>query len=105
METTTQSNSRSTTISYDDNQYQVDVSSTSFELETIISTYTGLMRINRLFYVAEHCSGLKNDALLAVAKFLQETHFASLFKQVKRAKLTDLISIRLDLGCGRVKKE
>lgn len=62
--------------------YQVDISSTTFDLETITLSYTGLMRIYRLMYVAEHCQTLRNDALLACLKYLQETHFTTLYKQV-----------------------
>jgi hypothetical protein len=65
----------STTASGDDN--------TNFELETITSTYIGLMRIYRLLYVADHCATLRNEVLLASLKYLQETHFTSLYKQVK----------------------
>lgn len=64
--------------------YQVDISSTNFELETTTSSYAGLLRIYRLLYIAEHCSALRQDALLATLKYLQETHFISLYKQVKQ---------------------
>jgi hypothetical protein len=76
------SNGTATTSSYEGN-YQVDISSTNFELETITSSYTGLMRIYRLLYVAEHCPTLRPDALLASLRYVQETHFLSLYKQVK----------------------
>lgn len=72
----------STAPPYDEN-YQVDISSINFELETITSFYTGLMRIYRLLYVADHCPALRNDALLASLKYIQETHFISLYKQVR----------------------
>ncbi|CAF4312145.1 unnamed protein product, partial [Rotaria sordida] len=62
------SNGSSTIPSYEGN-YHVDISSTNFELETITSSYTGLMRIYRLLYIAEHCPAL-------------QTHFISLYKQV-----------------------
>ena len=73
----------STKLSYEGN-YQVDISSTNFELETITSSYTGLMRIYRLLYVANHCTALHNEALLASLKYIQETHFTSLYKQVRK---------------------
>lgn len=76
------SNANATALSYEGN-YQVDISSTNFELESITSSYTGLMRIYRLLYVADHCPALRNDALLASFKYIQETHFISLYKQVK----------------------
>jgi hypothetical protein len=75
-------NENYTIPSYDGN-YQVNISSTNFELETITSSYTGLMRIYRLLYVADHCSSIRNEALLASLKYLQETHFVSLYKQVR----------------------
>ncbi|CAF3359543.1 unnamed protein product [Rotaria socialis] len=71
----------STKSSYEGN-YQVNISSTNFELDTITSTYTGLIRIYRLLYVADHCLSLRNEALLASLKYIQETHFISLYKQI-----------------------
>ncbi|UJR28823.1 hypothetical protein I4U23_010047 [Adineta vaga] len=62
--------------------YQVDISSTTFDLESITSSYTGLMCIYRLLYVAEHCQTLRNEALLASLKYLQGTHFTTLYKQI-----------------------
>ncbi len=77
------SNANYTTPSYEGN-YQVNISSTSFELETITSSYTGLMRIYRLLYIADHCSSLRNEAIFASLKYIQETHLTSLYKQVKK---------------------
>ncbi|CAF2671394.1 unnamed protein product [Rotaria sp. Silwood2] len=74
-------NGNTTTSSYEGN-YQIDISSTNFELETITSSYTGLVRIYRLLYVADHCPTLRNDALLTSFKYIQETHFISLYKQI-----------------------
>jgi hypothetical protein len=70
-----------TTIAYEGN-YQVDISSTNFELETIVTSYTGLMRIYRLMYISEHCTALRQEALLASLRCIQETHCVSLYKQV-----------------------
>jgi hypothetical protein len=74
-------NGNSAGLSYEGN-YQVNISATNFELETITSSYTGLMRIYRLIYVADHCSSLRNEAIFASLKYIQETHFTSLYKQV-----------------------
>ena len=80
--------------------YQVDISATSFELETVTLTYTGLMRIYRLLYIAEHCPILRQEALLAALRCIQETHFISLYKQVKR--MLHLMSMNLlSVGIGR----
>lgn len=68
--------------------YQVNISSTNFELENITSSYNGLMRIYRLIYIAEHCSTLRTEALYACLKTTQETHFTSLYKQVRTNKRT-----------------
>jgi hypothetical protein len=73
-----------TTISPYEGNYQVDISPTNFELEAITSSYTGLLRIYRLLYIAEHCPTLRHEALLATLRYIQETHFISLYKQVKR---------------------
>ncbi|CAF1114220.1 unnamed protein product [Adineta ricciae] len=78
---TSHSNGNSTASSYEGN-YQVNVSATGFELDTITSSYTGLMRIYRLLYIADHCPALHNEALLASLKYIQETHFTSIYKQV-----------------------
>ncbi|CAF0878786.1 unnamed protein product [Rotaria sp. Silwood1] len=75
------SNGNSTKLSYEGN-YQVNISSTNFDLETITSSYTGLMRIYRLLYIADHCLSLRTDALLTSLKYIQETHFVSLYKQI-----------------------
>ncbi|CAF1427739.1 unnamed protein product [Rotaria sordida] len=72
----------SITISSYEGNYHIDISSTNFELETITSSYTGLMRIYRLLYIVEHCSALRNEAFLASLRYIQETHFISLYKQV-----------------------
>jgi hypothetical protein len=76
------SNGNSATSSYEGN-YQVNISSTNFEIETITSTYTGLMRIYRLLYVADHCPSLRNEAIFASLKYIQDTHLTTLHKQVK----------------------
>lgn len=62
--------------------YQVDVSETGFDLETITLSYTGLMRIFRLLYVAEHCPALRSETLLASLHYLKETSATSIYKQV-----------------------
>jgi len=77
------SNGNVTTSAYE-GSYQVDISSTNFELESITSSYTGLMRIYRLLYIAEHCPTLRHEALLASLRYIQDTHFISLYKQVKQ---------------------
>jgi len=63
--------------------YQVDISGTNFELETITSSYSGLMRIYRLLYIADHCPALRTEAIFAALKYIQETHLTSHFKQVR----------------------
>ena len=63
--------------------YQVDVSSTGFELESITSSYTGLARIYRLVHIAEHCPSLRREVLLVLLKYVQETHFVSLYNKVR----------------------
>ncbi len=78
-------NGNSTTSSYEGN-YQVNISSTNFELEIITSSYIGLIRIYRLLYIADHCSILRNEAIFASLKYIQETHLTSLYKQVERIK-------------------
>lgn len=78
----TRSNGNAAQPAYEGN-YQVDISSTNFELESITSSYAGLMRIYRLLYIAEHCPTLRHEALLASLRYIQDTHYVSLYKQVK----------------------
>ncbi|CAF0826986.1 unnamed protein product, partial [Didymodactylos carnosus] len=73
-------------ISHDSNQtldphYQVE-NSTGFDLDTIITSYDGLMRINRLVYIADHCPSLKFDASCAALKYIQDTHFMTMYRTV-----------------------
>ncbi|CAF1427685.1 unnamed protein product [Rotaria sordida] len=70
------SNGSITIPSYEGN-YHVDISSTNFQLKTITSSYTGLMRIYRLLYIAEHCPAL-------------QTHFVSLYKQYHISVLDEI---------------
>jgi hypothetical protein len=86
------SNGISTTSSYEGN-YQVNISSTNFELETITSSYIGLMRIYRLLYIADHCSVLRNEAIFASLKYIQETHLTSLYKQVEKRNFSKILLI------------
>lgn len=75
--------SNSTNNSPYEGNYQVDISGTNFELETITSSYAGLMRIYRLLYIADHCPALRTEAIFASLKSIQETHLTNQFKQVR----------------------
>ncbi|CAF0789131.1 unnamed protein product [Didymodactylos carnosus] len=73
-------------MSHDNNQtlsphYQVE-NSTGYDLDTIITLYDGLMRINRLVYIADHCPSLRYDALCAALKYIQDTHFITMYRTV-----------------------
>lgn len=79
-------NSGDTNRSPYEGNYQIDISKTNFELETITSSYTGLMRIYRLLYIADHCPALRNEAIFTSLKYMQETHLTTFYKQVKSKK-------------------
>ena len=90
-------NANTATSSAYEGNYQVDISSTNFEIETITSSYTGLMRIYRLLYIAEHCPALRQEALLACLRYIQDTHFISLYKQVRLKILSFLFLILIKI--------
>ena len=66
-----------------------EINNTSIDLDTYISGFTGLMRINRLVFLAEHCPPLKIDALRLALNFVMDTYnsqlYISMHKQLTEA--------------------
>ncbi|CAF0723936.1 unnamed protein product [Brachionus calyciflorus] len=66
-----------------------EITNSLIDLDMYVSGYTGLMRINRLVFLAEHCPSLRIDALKLALNYVQETYntqlYISLHKQLSDA--------------------
>lgn len=75
----------------DNFSYNVDfeINNSSIDLDTYSSGFTGLMRINRLIFLAEHCPTIRIDALKLAINFVLETYntqlYISIHKQLTEA--------------------
>lgn len=56
-----------------------EINNPSIDLETYSSGFTGLMRINRLVFLAEHCPTIRIDALKLAINFILETFNTQLY--------------------------
>lgn len=65
-----------------------EVTNPSIDLDMYVSGYTGLMRINRLVFLAEHCPTLRIDALRLAINYIMETYNTNLYMSVHK-QLTD----------------
>jgi hypothetical protein len=65
-----------------------EINNSSIDLDTYVSGFTGLMRINRLIFLAEHCPPLRIDALRLALQFIMETYNTHLYITVHN-QLTD----------------
>ena len=63
-----------------------EVNNTSIDLEMYSSGFTGLMRINRLVFLAEHCPPLRIEALKMALGYVMETfntqYYSTIHKQL-----------------------
>jgi hypothetical protein len=81
------SNLMGNTIAVANVQYnpEFEINNTSIDLDMYISGFTGLMRINRLVFLAEHCPLIRIDALRLALNYVMETFntqlYSSIFKQ------------------------
>jgi len=68
---------------------EFEIRNSSIDLETYSSGFTGLMRINRLVFLAEHCPTIRIDALKLAINFVLETFnvqlYISIHKQLTEA--------------------
>ena len=68
---------------------EFEINNQSIDIDTYSSGFTGLMRINRLIFLAEHCPPLKIDVLKLVINYVMETYntalYTSLHKQLTEA--------------------
>lgn len=58
------------------------------DLEQYATSYSGLMRIERLQFIAEHCPQLRVEALKMALTFVQRTFNVDTYEEIHR-KLTE----------------
>ncbi|KAG2461109.1 CSN1 protein, partial [Polypterus senegalus] len=64
------------------------VENPTLDLEQYASSYSGLMRIERLQFIADHCPQLRIEALKMALSFVQRTFNVDVYEEIHR-KLTD----------------
>ncbi|KAK6312489.1 hypothetical protein J4Q44_G00181530 [Coregonus suidteri] len=64
------------------------VENPTLDLEQFASSYSGLMRIERLQFIAEHCPQLRAEALKMALSFVQRTFNVDVYEEIHR-RLTD----------------
>uniref|UniRef100_A0A4W3KE28 G protein pathway suppressor 1 n=1 Tax=Callorhinchus milii TaxID=7868 RepID=A0A4W3KE28_CALMI len=64
------------------------VENPTLDLEQYASSYSSLMRIERLLFIAEHCPQLRIEALKMALSFVQRTFNVDMYEEIHR-KLTD----------------
>lgn len=58
------------------------------DLEQYAASYSGLMRIERLQFIADHCPQLRVEALKMALSFVQRTFNVDVYEEIHR-KLTE----------------
>lgn len=66
------------------------------DLEQYATSYSGLMRIERLQFIAEHCPQLRVEALKMALTFVQRTFNVDTYEEIHR-KLTEATRLVDDL--------
>ena len=61
-----------------------EVNNSSIDLDTYASGFTGLMRINRLIFLAEHCPLIRIDALRLALNYVMETYNTQLYTSIHK---------------------
>ena len=54
------------------------------DLEQYASSYSGLMRIERLQFIADHCPQLRVEALKMALSFVQRTFNVDVYEEIHR---------------------
>uniref|UniRef100_A0A8D9BJ36 COP9 signalosome complex subunit 1 n=1 Tax=Cacopsylla melanoneura TaxID=428564 RepID=A0A8D9BJ36_9HEMI len=72
-------------------QEMIIVENASLDLESYANSYTGLARLFRLIYVADHCPTLRHEALRMAIQYVMQTYNMNLYTQLHR-KLADSLS-------------
>ncbi|OWF51862.1 COP9 signalosome complex subunit 1-like isoform X2 [Mizuhopecten yessoensis] len=73
----------------EDSQYQVE--NTSLDLEQYASQYTGLARLKRQLFIAEHCPSLRVEALRMALSYVMTTYNTNLYQEIHR-KLQEAVA-------------
>lgn len=87
------SNLMGNTIASANVQYNPDfeINNASIDLDMYISGFNGLMRINRLVFLAEHCPSIRIDALRLALNYVMETFNTQLYSSIYK-QYTDAFS-------------
>ncbi|CAH1793629.1 unnamed protein product [Owenia fusiformis] len=70
---------------------QFNVENTSLDLDSYATNYTGLARLMRLVYVADHCRTYRVETLRVALAYVQTTLNVSMYQQIHK-KLQDAIA-------------
>lgn len=60
------------------------VENTTLDLEAYASSYTGLAKLYRLIYIADHCLALRIESLKMALTFVQTTYNVNMYQQIHR---------------------
>jgi len=61
------------------------VENPTLDLESYANSYSGLARLNRLKYIADHCPSLRVEALKMALAYVMKTYNVSLYQQLHKA--------------------
>lgn len=67
------------------------VENSSIDLEVYANQYTGLAKLHRLIYIADHCSALRLEALKMAINYVTTTYNVTLYQHLHK-KLADMSS-------------
>lgn len=65
------------------------VENPSIDLEVYANQYTGLAKLHRLIYIADHCSTLRLEALKMAINYVTTTYNVTLYQHLHK-KLADM---------------
>ena len=66
-----------------------NVDSSPLELESYAAGYASQGRIDRLLFIADHCSALRIEALKLALQYVMETHNITCFQSIHRRLLRE----------------
>uniref|UniRef100_A0A336N0S5 CSON013862 protein n=1 Tax=Culicoides sonorensis TaxID=179676 RepID=A0A336N0S5_CULSO len=82
----------------EDNFYIVE--NPSLDLETYAASYTGLAKLHRLIFIANHCPTLRLEALKLAINYVTQTYNVTLYQHLHK-KLADLTNAGQGGGAGQ----
>lgn len=73
-------------LNVDNFSYNVDfeINSPAIDLDMYIAGFTGLVRISRLVFLAEHCPTIRVDALKLAVNYVLETFNTQLYTSIHK---------------------